>query len=327
MPSSDAAVQQTISAALARATGLALQADSAAAAAELAQLDPAMLDGEAAAFRDCMIQRFGPDSTAPRESHLDDPWLADLVNAFLTYWHQALTKRQSLEAAEDELQGVLGELVGGAHENLEEQIQAEITKRGLYALMGRTLPLLDLMLWRSQGVAQVEVQLPERAHAMTATYLDDFVLRGWGHFATCGRRSTGGWANTAGLFAVAPAYKRLDDETFTVRFLAHEAQHSIDMQTWANLESWQLEYRAKLTEVALAQTTQQETLRRLCENRSDATRDAPHAYANFLVIRNLEQRLSGFDLCGGMVSDEAAVREAARALLVEDSRNRAMASE
>jgi hypothetical protein len=165
---------------------------------------------------------------------------------------------------------------------------------------------------------------------MTVTYLDDFVLRGWGHYATCGHRSAGGWATETGLFAVVPAFKRLDDELFTVRFLSHEAQHCIDKQVFEGLDDWELEYRAKLAELALAMTTQADTLKRICENRSDSTKDAPHAYANSAVIRDVEAHLAShsgrFDLCAGIVESEQAIRDVAEALLKEDSRRRTAVS-
>jgi hypothetical protein len=316
-----------------RATGLALQANSAAAAEALARLPADTLDQEAAAFRRCMIERFGPRTAGPQPPGVADPWLEELVNGFVTYWQHVLTKSHALEEAESELRQRLRTLAGrsgGATERpdeMESELQAEIRRRGCYALMGRTLPLLELMLWRAQVTAAVVVGLPEGEQPLLVTYLDDFVLRGWGHYATCGRRSTGGWATASSLFAVVPAYKRLDDETFTVRFLAHEAQHSLDLQRFGAFEGWELEYRAKLTELTLAHYTQAETLRRLCENRSDGDKQAPHAYAKFAVIRDLEQRLAShphsFNLCGEGVSDEAAIRAAAKALLLADSGRRA----
>ena len=59
---------------------------------------------------------------------------------------------------------------------------------------------------------------------------------------------------------MVPAYKSLDAETFSVRFLAHETQHFADKYNFGHLESWELEYRAKLTELALAVSSQDSTL-------------------------------------------------------------------
>jgi hypothetical protein len=76
-----------------------------------------------------------------------------------------------------------------------------------------------------------------------------------------------------------------------------------------------------LTELALAVSSQNSTLQRICENRSQIDESA-HAYANVHVIRDLGQRLavSDSDLCGpGGTRRGQAIRDAARAILVSDS--------
>jgi hypothetical protein len=50
------------------------------------------------------------------------------------------------------------------------------------------------MVWKKLTVEKRDVQLPGAPYSVTVHFLDDFVLRGWGHYATCGRRSAGGWA-------------------------------------------------------------------------------------------------------------------------------------
>ena len=315
-----------------QATGLALQADSASAARELAGIPDGVLDAETATFRDAMIQRFGPDASAPPDFGVTEEWVAGLVKAYVNYWQQVLTKYVPFTAAEDELQAAVGKLMGrpltssDLFDSVETEIQAELTKYGFHALLGRTGSLRELMLWREQTTSQEDVKLPEGIHRVTIFYLNDFVLRGWGHYATCGRRSAGGWATEAGLFAVVPAYKKLDDETFSVRFLAHEAQHFADKKFFKHLEGWELEYRAKLVELALANTIQADTLKRICENRNNSTKQEPHPYANFMVIQDLEQSLANqprqYALCAGIIGDEQAIRDAAKTLLIEDSRRR-----
>jgi hypothetical protein len=153
--------------------------------------------------------------------------------------------------------------------------------------------------------------------------MDDFGVRGWGYYATCGRGSTGGWATEEGLFALVPAYKSLDDETFSVRFLAHETQHFADKHDFGYLESWELEYRAKLTELALAVASDDSTLELFYENQSQLN-DSSHAYADFHVIRDMGQRLgiSESGLCGPRGVRGQPIRDAARAILVGDSDKR-----
>jgi hypothetical protein len=180
------AIVQQVTAVIDRATGLALQADSAAAAEELARLPAAVFDGEAAAFRQCMIERFGLQGNPEFNFEVQDRWVAELVQVYVRYWHQVLTKRQSLTDAETELQAAVGALMGHSFagddllDTVEVEIQSELAMRGFHSLLGRTAPLLELILWRDQVVSQAEVQLPEGVHYVSVTYLNDFVLRSWG---------------------------------------------------------------------------------------------------------------------------------------------------
>lgn len=72
--------------------------------------------------------------------------------------------------------------------------------------------------------------------------------------------------------------------------LAHETQHFAEKKAFGALESWELEYRAKLVELALADSSQAATLQRICENRNEA-KDSPHAYANSHVVSDVGLRL------------------------------------
>jgi hypothetical protein len=121
--------------------------------------------------------------------------------------------------------------------------------------------------------------------------LDDFSSLGWSDFATCHRRGTGGWATTDALFAVRPRYTNLDGEVFRVTFLGHETQHFADYARFPGLASWELEYRAKLTELALADETRASVLRKFTEDQGDDPQ-SPHAYANKRVLAALRQRLA-----------------------------------
>ncbi len=205
-------------------------------------------------------------------------------------------------------------------DDVEPEILAAVEGHGLHALLGRTMPLRELMLWKKQSVQERDVDLPGGRETVKVILLDDFVLRGWGHYATCGRRSAGGWATETALFAVTPAYKNLEDEVFSVRFLGHEAQHFADKRTFPELESWELEYRAKLVELSLATYSQPGTLKLFCENRA-ASKTAPHGYANAKVIREVAQRLGIGEatLCGDGDVPIRAVQALGRTLLKEDT--------
>jgi len=307
------------------ATGAALQANDASAVKILLGVPASALAGEDAEWRSCMIARFGP-SAKPALLAIDDPWMAKLAQIYVAYWQHSLTQTAERDQAERELRNALAKLRGRSlntepdFDALEKQMAAEAQKHGFHALFGVTAPLRELMAWKKQTVEQRQVRLPEGPYSVRVTFMDDFVVRGWGYYATCGRRSTGGWATEEGLFAVVPAYKSVDDETFSVRFLAHETQHFADKHNFGHLESWELEYRAKVTELALAVASQDSTLERICENQSPVN-DSAHAFADFHAIRDLGLRLSisESDLCGPRGVRGQAIRDAAKAILISDS--------
>jgi predicted glycoside hydrolase/deacetylase ChbG (UPF0249 family) len=311
----------SVSTAVDRATGTALQADSAAALRILMDLPSSAYAGEEAIFRACMVERFGP-STHLAIPPVSDPWIASVVETYVKYWAHSLSNPAERQQAKEELKNALARLISqpvhseAQIDAAEEEVKNRAETRGFHALLGITAPLRDFMLWRTSTVEHREIHLPDAPFSVKVTFLEDFVLRGWGHYATCGRRSTGGWATDEGLFAVVPAYKNLTDETFSVRFLAHETQHFADKHAFGSLEGWELEYRAKLTELVLAESSQNSTLQRLCENRSPVN-DSAHAYANLHVIRNVEERLGvvADSLCGPQGIRGQALRDAAREVL------------
>ena len=323
--SSDDPVAGHVHTAVSNATGAALRGDALSALSLLARVPASEFVGEAREFRDGMFARFSP-APPPALALGDDPWIAAFAAAYVTYWHSALTRAVAIETAEDRLAATVGPLVGRPLatavelDDAEPAILAAAAEHGLNALLGRTLPLRELMLWKAETVLERTVALPGGRETVKVVLLDDFLLRGWGHYATCGRRSAGGWATEAALFAVVPAYKSLDDEVFSVRFLSHEAQHFADKRALPGLESWELEYRAKLAELALAIDSQRTTLQLFCENRASSP-SSPHGYANAKVVREVAVR-SGIDeaaLCGGGTLPAEAIRMVARRLLEEDT--------
>jgi hypothetical protein len=109
---------------------------------------------------------------------------------------------------------------------------------------------------------------------------------------------------------VAPAWD-LSSEGYTISLLAHEAQHFSDYRRYPKLAQTDLEYRAKLTEVALAETTQRSLLDMFS---SQATRDRrlPHPFASYWVVERLRARLLASDWAA---LPSESIRRAARAEL------------
>ena len=288
--STPAAVQ-----AVADATGAALQADTGRAVARLGAVPAAQFEGDDHTFRTCMMQRFGRDYKDRLPPKLTDPFARQTLEAYRTYWRTALAKPAAASDAEAQLLRRLQQLLNRKDvadlDALEPVLATRLKKSGYYALQGRTGSLRDLMLWTKQETRPIKVELPEGTHTTQVFLLDDFVSLGWGDFATCHRRGTGGWATSEGLYAVVPRYPSIDGEEFRVTFLGHETQHFADLARFSGLKQWELEYRAKLVEVAQADKTRARLLRKFTEDQGDDPA-APHAYANKRVMEALVRQLN-----------------------------------
>ena len=323
-PSSPAAVQ-----AAADATGAALQANAARAMKRLRAVPASAFNGPEKEFRDCMEQRFGQKTWRRPASALSDVFARRALAIYQVYWRAALVQPAARKNSEATLLVALQQLLSrddlADMDALEPVLAERLHQAGYYSLQGMTGPLRELMLWSKQDTREIRVELPEGAHTTKVMLLDDFSSLGWSDFATCHRRGTGGWATNDALFAVRPRYANIEGEEFRVTFLGHETQHFADYRRFPGLPQWELEYRAKLTELALAVETRSKVLRKFTEDQGDDP-ESPHAYANKRVLVALRLRLAlpadaPLDTVGVAVLQAAAVEE-----LREDSRRRAESS-
>jgi hypothetical protein len=280
-------------AAASEAAGAVLQGDAVAALQRLRSVPAAEFEGKDATFRECMLQRFGGAADTTPASTLPDAFAQAVLRAYRAYWRDALLHPAERPRAETALLQELQRLVdrpGLDMEAITPLIEGRLQQAGYHALGGMTPPLQEFMLWTRQEQRQVSVALPEGRHDAPVVLLDGFASLGWGDYATCHRHGAGGWATPQALYAVVPRYDSLDDEEFRVVFLSHETQHFADMARFPELPSWRLEYRAKLTELALADQVRPKLLGKFAQSQGDSI-DAPHGYANKRVLLALRRRL------------------------------------
>lgn len=309
---------------LSQVAGALLQADGPRARRLLSALPAEALEPKFEAFRACVTQRLDPAFALPAPP-ADAPFAMQALHAYRLYWREAIDRPDARAQAEIALAKRLAALLD--RPELDDMLKAEgptmerIRAEGWHPLGGRTGLLLELMLWRDQEARDVTVTLPEGAHRTRLILLDGFESRGWSNWMTCDRTGTGGWAKPEGLYAIVPAYPSLDDENFSVNFLAHETQHFADNAAWPGLPGWQLEYRAKLTELTLADATRERILDRFASNQGDDPADA-HSHANRRVLTALRRRLNlPADADLKAVAPDA-LRAAALAELRTDTANR-----
>jgi hypothetical protein len=315
--------------AIAASTGAILQGDARRAMDVLQAVAPEDFVDADADFRACLVDRFGRDAPAVQGDDVTDGFVRTVLALYQSYWWHSLMQPAQREGYEAELATRLSELLskdsgspppmGG----IDSALKQALAKRGHHALLGRTPPLRELMLWRKQTVREDVVALPEGEHRVSVELLDDFLSLGWSAYGRCGRATTGGWATTEAIHAVVPAYQDgLDGEAFRVVFLAHEAQHFADKQRWPGLAAWELEYRAKLTELAMAgENLARRRLAGFVQSQGDDLQ-SPHTYANKRVIDALQVRLGR----PPMAAEMATLAAAALATLRDDTRQREAAA-
>lgn len=282
-------------AAMRSALASALQARGNEAVAALRALDSTSLSERYRPTRRCMLERLGARRLpAPAVS---DPVVGAVLDTYREYWLRSLLAKQPAAANERWLLDSLNALVrrnrgqaAASLDDLEPALSALIEPRGYHLLLGVTSPLRELMLWHTERATRYDVKLPESTQPVTVVFMDDFASLGWAGFATCDRHHTGGWTKPDRLYAVRSAYD-LGSENFRVSYLAHEAQHFSDNHRFPKLERQdQLEYRAKLVELAEADSTVYDLLDNFGSNVSQDV-SVPHSYANGRVVRDLRQRL------------------------------------
>lgn len=309
----------------------ALQGNARLAAASLQSVARSNFAGKDVVYRRCMLQRFGPDATPPARPDGDDPFLSEVLGLYRTYWWHALMFPAARDRYSGELQRGLSTLLGvpdviSDWDALDERVARELRARGYYSQLGNTPPLRELMIWRKQDSSVREVRLPERMYPVQLEVLNDFVTRGWSSYARCERRSNGGWATDERVYAVGPAFPQgLDSEAFRASLLGHETQHFADLQQFPRLAPWELEYRAKLTELWMSRDSLRFLLGRFHRDQGD-DEQVPHLFANKRVIRDLQAYLSahGSTPAQNDLSDVPAdkLRAAAVEVLTRDTRTR-----
>jgi hypothetical protein len=217
----------------------------------------------------------------------------DILFAYQRYWHAALLEGQSsIELQNTRLADELRDLLGANEKDIElltEAARQRIESAGFFSLAGTVLPLRDLLIWRAQELKHHEIELPLRAIEVKELRLSDFVSLGWMGWGTCDYRHVGGWATSQCIMTVTPAWD-LASEKYRIGMLTHEAQHFSDFKSFPKLLQPDLEYRAKLAELALSDVT---SITLLSSFSSSAKRDRsiPHPFANYWIAERMREQL------------------------------------
>ena len=226
-------------------------------------------------------------------------FIDQLLSAYRLYWTQSMMGELSATDGSEWLDNNLHKILI-YHTNIynlknphdiKSDLENTIAEQGFYSDFSFSSPWRDLVLWKSQQRKSFLIELTDRQQAVDVVFMNDFYSLGWSEFATLGMTSTGGWAKKNLLYCVTWAWDQ-ESEHFRVSFLQHEGRHAADFELFPQMHAIDLEYRAKLTELAFASTTLPRVLKKFTDNGS-ANQDSPHAFANYRVSRDLYRALFG----------------------------------
>ena len=158
---------------------------------------------------------------------------------------------------------------------------------------GKTGSLYDLLVWKTEKDTIYNLRYEGRKTAVKIYFMEDFITLGWSEYATLGRYHPAGWATKEALFCVKKSYD-LASETFKVSYLGHEGRHFADYRLFPKLKgigSADLEYRGKLTELAMYSENGLFKRIQFFINNANYDSENGHSIAAFCVIRDLSRIL------------------------------------
>ncbi|MGV3538935.1 MAG: hypothetical protein ACO1OQ_03945 [Rufibacter sp.] len=278
--------------------GFALQENVAKILERLDASPSHLLTQEQVALKEKFYLRFR-DQTETYAFKTQDSLVQQLMRLYQHYWKDVLLKKKPVAAADSLLREQVtaflvthqfgqkpvtkAVVLPGFTQHLKEFLKT----RGLYAATGKTGSLYDLLLWAKESEVVYDVQLPEGKAKTKVVFLEEVVTLGWEEYATFGKYYPGGWSSREELHCVKSAYD-LNSENFKVSYLQHEGQHFFSYQHYPKLTGADLEYRAKLTELAAAKETMYTLMNQFVLNASKEGRNA-HAFGNYCVVRDLSR--------------------------------------
>lgn len=228
------------------------------------------------------------DYLAKRTSGIDS-----LLSIFHNYWRKSLL--DSTRNYDNELGTALNQFFHTAPttpiDSLQAIFNAYIKAKNFFATdgIGKVGRLYDLLVWRKQTDTAYSFHINKEHLQVRVVLMQNFVSLGWEDYATLGKHYPGGWAVTDALYCVSDAYDK-NSEKFLVSYLAHEGRHLQDYKLFPGINGKDLEYRAKLTELSMADSTLFPLIKFFIVNANKKSGN-DHNIADFHVISDLSQTL------------------------------------
>lgn len=284
-------------------------------------------------FKQNFYQRFKYTEDRSNLPELRKSPIYDLLKVFHTYWRRSLLNsvKENDSLFTGELYHFLKSNYAAAHnlvynyDSLDIYLKKYIEQKSLHSTgLGKTGRLFDLLVWAKEKDTTYTFNLYDEVTTARVVLMEDFITLGWEEYATLDKYYPGGWATKEALYCVAKAYD-LNSEKFRISYLAHESRHFADYKLLPDLTSADLEYRAKLMELSMAQTTLYQLIDFFIANGKKDSENG-HVVANYLVIQSLSMEVfkSPFekDMSKWKKVDSDSINKAAYIILKADTEER-----
>lgn len=249
-------------------------------------------------FKDEFEDRFAYNKDKSNYLHSRASAITDLLSIYVNYWRKScLDNGKNFDSLL--LMDVSRYLAAkyppavnlkANEDSIDVYLKKYIRSLGLFTTgFGKTGEYYDLLVWKNQQDTTYKFRIYGDRTSVEVVFMNNFITHGWEEYATLGRAYPGGWATKNALYCVKSAYD-LKSENFRVSYLAHESRHFSDYKIFPDLSSADLEYRAKLTELSLAQKTLYKTIDFFIDNANYDSENG-HSVADYCVIRDLSKAL------------------------------------
>ena len=228
----------------------------------------------------------------------NDSLIKNILTVFQNYWTEVLMKESTVNNADNKYKTKLTNLLlSNSNEIDHNAIQFDfrnamskiLEEKGYFTRIDRTGSIMDFIVWSSQNVKTYDVKIQDTVLKVPVVLIDSVLSFGWEGFATFDHFYPGGWSAPDTLFCITKDYD-LNSEKFLVSYLTHETQHLYDSKTYSGYSNWIAEYRAKLAELSVADSTVHNLIGGFIKgNKNDSK--LLHPYAEYQVIKGLSENI------------------------------------
>lgn len=261
----------------------------------------------------------------------NDSLLINTLTFFHNYWIEILMKEATITSADNKYRILLTNLlISSTNPSNQNAIRFDfrnalsnlLKEKGYFTRIDRTGNIMDFIVWTGQKVKTYDIKIQDTVYKVPVVLIDSALLYGWEGFATFDHFYPGGWSSPDTLFCITKDYD-LNSEKFLVRYLTHETQHLNDSKTYSGYPRWMAEYRAKLAELSVSDSTTYKLLDGFIKgNKND--HNLTHPYAEYMVIKGLSKVLFKTDFVADLNEwkevPSTKINATAKQLLKENSR-------